>query len=338
MTSIPASAATRPDVPACVVTASVYDTSGKLRDISLDEISEVLARNDGSFVWVGVYEPEDAVLDKLQEEFDLHDLAIEDARNAHQRPKLEAYGDSLFIVVNTAQVVDERIRYGETHAFLGLRYLVTVRHGASLSYAPARIRVEREPELLELGPSYALYAVLDAVVDNYLPIVDEFKQTLLALEKDIFTEDFHRGTMMRLYDLKRELTYMRLAVTPLQDVLSQLVRTPGTLVAPEVRLYFRDVLDHSMRSNETIDALRDMLGTALNVNQALVTLAQGEVVKRLAGWAAVLAVPTLVASWYGKNFENMPELAGRYSYPILIGALAAGCFGLYRYLKKVRWL
>src|SRR3546814_877213 len=192
--------------------------------ISLDEISDVLANDDDSFVWVGVYEPEDAVLDKLQEEFDLHDLAIEDARNAHQRPKLEAYGDSLFIVVNTAQVIDERISYGETHAFLGARYLATVRHGASLSYAPARARVEREPELLELGPSYALYAVLDAVVDNYLPIVDEFKQTLLALEKDIFTEDFHRGTMMRLYDLKRELTYMRLAVTPLQDVLSQLVR------------------------------------------------------------------------------------------------------------------
>src|SRR3546814_125075 len=136
----------------------------------------------------------------------------------------EAYGDSLFIVVNTAQVIDERISYGETHAFLGARYLATVRHGASQSYAPARARVEREPELLELGPSYALYAVLDAVVDNYLPIVDEFKQTLLALEKDIFTEDFHRGTVVRLYDLKRKLTYMRLAVTPLQDVLSQLVR------------------------------------------------------------------------------------------------------------------
>src|SRR3546814_6905649 len=173
----------------------------------------------------------------------------------------------------------------DLHAFLGARYLATVRHGASLSYAPARARVEREPELLELGPSYALYAVLDAVVDNYLPIVDEFKQTLLALEKDIFTEDFHRGTMMRLYDLKRELTYMRLAVTPLQDVLSQLVRTPGTLVAPEVRLYFRDVLTHSMRSNETIDALRAMLGTALNVNQALVPLSQGEWVKSLAGRA-----------------------------------------------------
>ena len=328
----------RPGVPACVINAAVYDATGKLRDIGLDEISDVLAHDDGSFVWVGVYEPEDAILDKLQEEFDLHDLAIEDARKAHQRPKVEAYGDSLFIVVNTAQVLDERIRYGETHAFLGPRYLVTVRHGASLSYAPVRARVEREPELLGLGPSYALYAVLDAIVDNYLPIVDEFKHTLLALEKDVFDEDFRRETMVRLYDLKRELTYMRLAVTPLQDVLSQLVRTQSALVPGEMRPYFRDVLDHSVRSNETVDALRDMLGTALAANQALVTLAQGEVVKRLAGWAALLAAPTLVASWYGMNFRHMPELGGRYSYYILIGALALGCLGLYRYLKKVRWL
>ncbi|HVI57440.1 MAG TPA: magnesium and cobalt transport protein CorA [Luteimonas sp.] len=333
-----AQAQPRPGVPACVINAGVYDATGKLRDITLDEISDVLAHDDGSFVWVGVYEPEDAILDKLQEEFDLHDLAIEDARNAHQRPKLEAYGDSLFIVVNTAQVLDERIRYGETHAFLGPRYLVTVRHGASLSYAPVRARVEREPELLGLGPSYGLYAVLDAIVDNYLPIVDEFKHTLLALEKDVFDEDFRRETMVRLYDLKRELTYMRLAVTPLQDVLSQLVRTQSALVPGEMRPYFRDVLDHSVRSNETVDALRDMLGTALGANQALVTLAQGEVVKRLAGWAALLAAPTLVTSWYGMNFRHMPELGGRYSYYILIGALALGCLGLYRYLKKVRWL
>jgi magnesium transporter len=328
----------KPAVPACVVNAAIYNASGKLRSISLDEISDVLARDDDSFVWVGLYEPEDAVLDKLQEEFNLHDLAIEDAQNAHQRPKIEAYGNSLFIAVNTAQVIDEHIRYGETHAFLGPRYLVTVRHGASLSYAPVRTRVEREPDLLTLGPSYALYAVLDSVVDNYLPIVDEFKETLVKLEKDIFTETFSRGIVVRLYDLKRELTYMRLAVTPLQDVLSQLVRTQSALISQEVHLYFRDVLDHSVRINETIDALRDMLGTALSVNQSLVTLSQGEVVKRLAGWAALLAAPTLVTSWYGMNFRHMPELAGRYSYYILIGALLLGCFGLYRYLKKVGWL
>jgi magnesium transporter len=326
-----------PVVPACVVNCVVYDRAGVRRDISLDEISNVLAVDDGSFVWIGLYEPEEDVLDKLQEEFCLHDLAVEDAHNAHQRPKLENYGDSIFIAVNTAQVVDTHIRYGETHVFLGRRYLVTVRHGASLSYAPARARVERDPEMLALGPSYGLYAVLDAIVDNYLPIVDEFKNTLIELEQDVFSETFRREIVMRLYDLKRELTYMRVAVTPMQDVLSQLVR-PNPFVPEEVRLYFRDVLDHSVRINDSVDVLRDMLSTALSVNQSLVTVAQGEVVKRLAGWAALLAVPTLVASWYGMNFDHMPELHGRWSYPILIGATVVSVLVLYRYLKKVRWL
>jgi magnesium transporter len=326
-----------PAVPACVVNCVVYDRAGNRRDISLNEISDVLAVDDGSFVWIGLYEPGEDVLDKLQEEFCLHDLAVEDAHNAHQRPKLENYGDSIFIAVNTAQVVDAHIRYGETHVFLGRRYLVTVRHGASLSYAPARARVERDPEMLALGPSYGLYAVLDAIVDNYLPIVDEFKNTLVELEQDVFSETFRREIVMRLYDLKRELTYMRVAVTPMQDVLSQLVR-PNPFVPEEVRLYFRDVLDHSVRINDSVDVLRDMLSTALSVNQSLVTVAQGEVVKRLAGWAALLALPTLVASWYGMNFEHMPELHGRWSYPTLIGATAVSVLVLYRYLKKVRWL
>ena len=327
-----------PDLPKCVVNCAVYDRVGRRSEISLDAISDVLAVDDGSFVWIGLYEPGEEVLEKLQEEFCLHDLAIEDAHHAHQRPKLEAYGDSLFLVVNTAQVVDERIRYGETHAFLGPRYLVTVRHGDSLSYAPARARIERDPELLALGPASGLYAVLDAIVDNYLPIVDEFKSTLLALEHDVFSETFRRGTIRRLYDLKRELTYMRVAVTSMQDVVSQLVRSNSPLVSDEVRLYLRDVLDHSVRANDAVDVLRDMLGTALGVNQALVTLAQGEVVKRLAGWAALLAAPTLIASWYGMNFEHMPELDGRWSYPVLVAGVALVVVLLYRYLRKVRWL
>lgn len=326
-------------MPASVINCAAYDRAGHRRDIDLDAISDVLAVDDGSFVWIGLYEPGEGVLEKLQEEFGLHDLAIEDAHNAHQRPKLEAYGDSLFLVAKTAQVVDERIiRYGETHAFLGARYLVTVRHGHSLTYAPARNRLERDPELMALGPAFALYAVLDSIVDNYLPIVDEFRSTLEALEQDVFSETYRRGTIRRLYELKRELTYMRVAVTSMQDVLSQLLRTGGSLVSEDVRLYLRDVLDHSVRANDAVDVLRDMLGTALGVNQALVTLAQGEVVKRLAGWAALLAAPTLIASWYGMNFVHMPELHGRWSYPVLIGVVVLVVGLLYRYLRKVRWL
>lgn len=323
--------------PPSVMNCALYGPRGK-RDVPLEEVDAALAADPEAFAWIGLFEPEAAVLEVLQDKFDLHDLAIEDAGKAHQRPKIEAYGDSLFIVAQTAHAADERIAYGETHLFLGPRYLVSVRHGASQSYAPARQRLEREPELLALGPSAALYAVLDAIVDNYLPIIDDFRLTLDTLEKKIVSEQFHRGIVIRLYALKRELTYMRVATTPLQDVLSQLVRSGSPLICAEAKLYIRDVLDHSVRINETVDAIRDMLGTALSVNQALVTLTQGEVVKRLAAWAALLAAPTLVASWYGMNFDAMPELHGRYSYFVLIGLVAAVVALLYGYLKRIRWL
>jgi len=325
-------------LPTCVVNCAAYGRDGARRDVSLDAISDVLAVDDGSFVWVGLYEPGEDILDKLQEEFGLHDLAVEDAHNAHQRPKLEAYGNSLFMVIHTAQSVDNHIRFGETHIFVGPRYLVTVRHGASTSYAPARARIEREPELLMHGPGAALYAVLDLVVDNFTPIVDEFSQGLNELEKDIFAEDFRKQTVQKLYDLKRELTRLRIAVAPMQDILGQLARTRGPFIDEEIQLYFRDVLDHAVRINETTDTLREMLTAAMSVNLALVTIRQGEVVKRLAGWAALLAAPTLIASWYGMNFEHMPELHGRHSYWILIGVVVVVVFGLYRYLRKVRWL
>ncbi|HXH00682.1 MAG TPA: magnesium and cobalt transport protein CorA [Xanthomonadaceae bacterium] len=324
--------------PPCVVNCVAYDREGRRRDISLDAISDVLAVDDGSFVWVGLYEPQDTLLDKLQEEFGLHDLAVEDAQHAHQRPKIEAYGNSLFIAVHTAQVVGERIGFGETQAFLGRRYLVTVRHGASLSYAAVRARCEREPELLALGPAYGLYAVLDWIVDNYQPIVEDFRAALDRLEKDIFAETYRRETIVRLYELKRELTQLRLAAAPLQDILAQLTRAHDHLIPDEVRLYFRDVLDHVLRVNDTIDTLREMLGAALSVNLSLVTVSQGEIVKKLAGWAALLAAPTLIASWYGMNFVHMPELAGRYSYAVVLGVAVLVCAVLYRTLKKARWL
>ncbi|SBV36308.1 Magnesium and cobalt transport protein [uncultured Stenotrophomonas sp.] len=324
--------------PSCVINCICYDAAGKSQPIALDDISETLRDQAQGFVWIGLYEPDNAVLAKVQEEFGLHDLAIEDALKAHQRPKVEVYGDSLFVVVQTAQVLDERIHYGETHAFLGARYLVTVRHGASMSYAPVRARLEREPALLALGPSFCLYAVLDAIVDNYLPITDSFRDTLDLLEKDIFAESYRRRTVVRLYELKRELNKMRLAVAPLQDALAQLQRNPAQLLHDEARLYLRDVQDHAARVNDAIDTLREMLGTALSVNLSLVTLAQGETVKRLGAWAALLAAPTLVTSWYGMNFADMPELAGRYAYPLLIVVVGAACVVLYRLFKRSGWL
>ncbi|UNK50628.1 magnesium/cobalt transporter CorA [Lysobacter sp. S4-A87] len=327
-----------PTLPQCVVNCAAYTRDGKRRDISLDQISDVLAVDDGTFIWVGLYEPADEILEKLQEEFGLHDLAIDDARNAHQRPKIETYGNSLFIVVHTAQSVDSHIRFGESHMFVGPRYLVTVRHGASTSYAPARARFERDPEDMVHGPAAALYVVLDQIVDNFLPIVQEFSQDLNELEQDIFADEFRKDTVKKLYELKRELTRMRMAVAPLQDILGQLARARGAMIDEESALYFRDVLDHVVRINETTDTLREMLTAAMSVNLSLVTIYQGEVVKRLAGWAALLAAPTLIASWYGMNFEAMPELHGRYSYAILIGVTILVCLILFGFLRRAKWL
>lgn len=327
-----------PSLPQCVINCAAYGRDGSRRDISLDAISDVLAVDDGSFVWVGLYEPDEGILEKLQEEFCLHDLAVEDAHNAHQRPKIEAYGNSLFIAIHTAQKIDNRIRFGETHIFIGPRYLVTVRHGASMSYKAARSRMEREPDLLQHGPGAALYSVFDTVVDNFMPIVEGFTQELNELEKDIFAEDFSKETVQELYDLKRELTRLRMAVAPLQDILGQLARSRGGLIDEEIQLYFRDVLDHAVRINETTDTLREMLTAAVGVNLSLVTVRQGEVVKRLGAWAALLAAPTLVASWYGMNFVHMPELPGQWSYGVLIGVVITACVVLYIGFKRAKWL
>src|SRR6476646_6785980 len=321
-----------------VVNCVAYSTSGKkVRDITIDEISDVLEHPD-QFVWVGLHEPDEALLEKLREEFNLHELAVEDAHSAHQRPKIDVYADSLCIVAHTAQVVGGKIAFGETHIFMGRNYLVTVRHGASLSYAIARRSCEQTPELLGLGPSYGLYSVLDFIVDNFFPIVRSFREELQELEEDIFEETFKSETIRRLYELKKELVTLRLAISPLQDIVNQLTRLYPGLIRDEVRPYFRDVYDHAARINESTDTMREMLTAALSVNLALVTVAQGEIVKRLAGWAALLAAPTLLASWYGMNFHHMPELDGRYSYWIMIGVTLVICIVLYRVLRKARWL
>ena len=331
-----------PTDPTCtdpmVVNCVAYAADGRrLRDITIDEISDVLETPD-QWVWVGLHEPNAALLKQLGEEFALHPLAIEDARNAHQRAKIELYGESLFIVAQTAQVVNAVIAFGETHVFMGQRYIVTVRHGASLSYASARRGCEQSPQMLAFGPSYPLYAVLDFIVDNFFPIVREFREELQELEEEIFQETFKRETIRRLYDLKKELVTLRLAIAPLQDILNQLIRLYPGLIRDEVRPYFRDVFDHAARINESTDTMREMLTAALSVNLALVAVAQGEVVKRLAGWAALLAAPTLLASWYGMNFKAMPELDQPWAYPAMIVLTAGICGTLYWVLHRAKWL
>lgn len=320
-----------------IVNCVAYRSDGtRIGDISIDDISEVL-KEPGTFVWVGLHEPDDTLLLKLQEEFDLHDLAVEDARYAHQRTKIETYGDSLFIVVQTAQLASGHLALGETHVFLGQRYLITIRHGASLSYKPARQTCEKTPDLLAHGPSYGLYGVLDYIVDNLLPIVRDFREELQELEKDIFSDTLNRNTVRRLYDMQRDLMSLRLAAAPMQDVINQLVRLHPELIPDELRVYFRDVYDHVFRVNESIGAMREMLAAAINVNLSLVTFGQNEVMKKLAGWAAMLAAPTLITSWYGMNFTHMPELSKPWAYPAIVVVVACLVGTIYWTLKRAKW-
>jgi magnesium transporter len=325
-------------LPAGMVSCRVYDAQGLGRGVEPGDIPALLADPDAGFIWMGLYEPDPETMSRVQAWFGLHPLAVEDAHKAHQRPKLEAYGDSLFVATHTAQERDGDVVFGETHVFLGRRYLLTVRHDASLSYAPVREQCEKHPELLRLGPSYGLYAVLDCIVDNLLPLIEHYQDELNDLEDAVFDETFRRDTIKRLYRLKRQLTRMRMAVAPLQDILGQLVNLHPDLVSREMRLHFRDVLDHAVRVNESIDTLRETVTAAMTTNLALVNVRQNEIVKRLAGWAALVAVPTLVASWYGMNFEHMPELQGRFGYPAATGLTVTVVCVLFVLLRRARWL
>lgn len=322
-----------------VVACAAYAGGRRVADVAIEDISEVLTQDD-RFVWIGLYEPDEVLLKEVQAEFGLHDLAIEDAHLAHQRPKLERYGDSLFIALRTAQPDRERgrIAFGETHLFVGTRYVVSVRHGASLSYADVRTRCEAAPQLLAKGPGFVLHAIMDFVVDQYFPIVDSLEDDLEALEADIFGEAISRDTTMRIYNLKRDLLEIKRGVSPLVDICNRLMRTDLDLIPDDARPYFRDVYDHAIRLSEKVDGLRELLGTALEANLSLTTIAQNEATKRITGWAAIFAIPTMIAGIYGMNFEFMPELRWRWGYPVVMTVTVFLCGLLYYRFKRSGWL
>ena len=322
-----------------VVACAAYAGGCRVADVAIEDISEVLTQDD-RFVWIGLYEPDEPLLKEVQAEFGLHDLAIEDAHLAHQRPKLERYGDSLFIALRTAQPDREqgRIAFGETHLFVGARYVVSVRHGASLSYADVRTRCEASPQLLAKGPGFVLHAIMDFVVDQYFPIVDSLEDDLEALEADIFGAAISRDTTMRIYTLKRDLLEIKRGVSPLVDMCNRLMRTDLDLIPDDARPYFRDVYDHAIRLSEKVDGLRELLGTALEANLSLTTIAQNEATKRITGWAAIFAIPTMIAGIYGMNFEFMPELRWRWGYPVVMTVTVSLCGILYYRFKRSGWL
>lgn len=320
-----------------IINNVAYQKGRRLGDIRIGDISEIVKQPE-TFVWISLYQPDDTLLLRVQEEFGLHELSIEDAREARQRPKIEANGESLFIVLKTAQLEQGQVVYGETHLFIGANFLVSIRHGAALDDAQVRERCEKAPNLLARGPGFALYAVLDFVVDNYLPVVAQLEKDFDAIEKDIFKDRFDKLVIERLYGLKRQLLELRNAALPVADISAELMRFHEDLIPKVLRSYFRDVQDHVSRLVGLVDGMHEMLNTAMQVNLALVAHNQNEVVKRLAGWGAILAMPTVIFSLYGMNFAWMPELTWKPAYPLTVLVTLLGCIYIHRRLRRAGWV
>ncbi|MFI3135907.1 MAG: magnesium/cobalt transporter CorA [Methylococcaceae bacterium] len=320
-----------------VMKCVAYQNGVSIGDVTIEDISDVLKLDD-TFVWLGLLEANSELLAQIQEEFGLHELAIEDACSAHQRPKIEEYGESLFMVLHTVDRNNNLLTFGETHVFLGARFLVTVRHGRSLSLNKVRVRCESMPLKLAKGPGFALYSIMDFIVDNYVTVMDGLQERFEVLESAIFQYRPSRQTMEELYELKRELLLLEAAITPVIYICNELMRFHHGVIAKDVRFYFRDIADHIKRIDNAIDSMREMLLVAMQVHLTFETVRQNEVVKRLAGWGAILAIPTMVFSWYGMNFKYMPELEWEYSYPSVIVAVLFGSLFLYWRLKKSGWL
>jgi magnesium transporter len=322
-----------------VIDAAAYSGGVRVADLGLEQIREALTRSD-QFVWIGLYEPDQALLRQVQQQCRLHDLAIEDAYNAHQRPKLEQYEDSLFVVLRTAQMVrsPRHLEFGETHVFVGHNYVITVRHGSMRSHIGVRQRCESTPQVLAKGPGYVLYALMDFVVDQYLPIVAGIEDDVQQLEESLLENPSSAEATHRLYLLKRDLLALRRAVSPLAEVANRLMRFDFPHIPEHTRPYFRDVYDHVLRLNETIDMQRELLTTALEAHLSLMSVAQNEHMKRITAWAAMIAVPTMIAGIYGMNFSHMPELGWAYGYYGALGVMALASVGLYIGFRRSGWL
>ena len=328
--------------PNMIIASAAYRDGRKVADIPIAEARSWVERGNG-FVWIGLHEPSEALLREVQQQFGLHELAVEDALHAHQRPKIELYGETVFIVLRTARLATEpgdasRILFGETHIFAGRGFAVTVRHGASSTYSPVRARCESTPALLSHGEDFVVYAVMDYVVDCYFPILDQLENEVNALEENLLHRPPLQREVERIHQLRRDLAKLRNAASPLLDVCSRLERYDLPAVDEEIRPYYRDVQDHVIRVNEGIASLKELLSFAFEASMMLAASRQNDVTRKLAAWAAILAVPTAIAGIYGMNFENIPELHWRYGYPAVLVVIGLVCGTLYRRFKRTGWL
>ena len=302
------------------------------------EQASTCATGDGDFVWLGLYKPSEEELADVQRAFHLHDLAVEDAARAHQRPKLEDYDDSFFVVLRPARYDDakEEVEFGEIHLFLGPSYVIAVRHGEASELGPARRRLEEHPELLKVGPAAVVWAILDKVVDDYQPVVAGIENDIEEVEAEIFQQG--KDSTQRIYFLKREVIEFHRAVFPLLVPLQALERGAYVDVDEQLRRYFRDVADHARRVDEQVSSQRELLTSILEANLALLGVKQNEVVRTISAWAAIIAVPTFLASIWGMNFEHMPELPETWGYPAALILMATLVVVLYRFFKRIEWL
>jgi len=319
-----------------VVASYVYRDGQRVREAPLTP--EGLALEPGEFVWVGLYDPTDAEIDVLVERFKLHPLAVEDALAAHQMPKVEVYGRELFVVARTAMKIDDRLAYGETHVFVGEDHVVSIRHGSARAHNQLRTQLEASPLQLKKGPDFVLHGILDFIVDAYAPIVDDVEDSVLEMEQRTLDAFLSRLEIRRLFTLRRELLKFRRILGPMEEVLGRLQSLDLPCIDPDVRPYFRDVGDHVRRVNSRLGGLNDILSSVFEVANLLEQQRQGLITRKLAAWAAILAVPTAIAGIYGMNFEHMPELRWEYGYYAVLGVIAAICAALYVTFKRTKWL
>jgi len=320
-----------------VVAAIAYVDGKRSRALDLETPDDLVPRA-GEFVWIGLLEPTKAELAVLQDRFGLHPLAVEDALHARQMPKVDLYGDQLFVVAKTAQLVEGRIEYGETDIFVGPDHLITVRHGSARAHTDLREHLEATPRLLAHGGDYVLHAVLDFIVDGYLPIVDAIDDEMAEMERRALDNFLSRFEVARIFTLRRELMRFRKLLGPMEQVASELEHHDMPCIDLEVKPYFRDVRDHIARVASLVEGLRDVLTSVFEVSSLLEQQRQGVITRQLAAWAAMLAVPTAIAGIYGMNFEHMPELTWTFGYPMVLGVIVGVCLFLYWRFKQTRWL
>lgn len=320
-----------------LVNCVAYEEGRRIADLPVEEISEYLKR-PACFVWVALNNPSPEELDKMKEEFDLHELAVEDARHGHQRPKIEEYGDCVFTVMQLLDLGDSEFNVGEVDVFVGRNFVLSVRSRSTQTFVGVRERCEREPHLLVQGAGFVLYALMDAVVDRYFPIIDRLESELEEVEEHIFSKGRGRDNIERLYELKRKIMVLKHAVAPLAEATGKLSGGRTPVACSSTREYFRDVHDHLVHINSNLDTIRDTINTAIQVNLSMVTIEESEVNKKLAAWAGIFAVATAFAGIWGMNFKTMPELQWDWGYPLALIVIAIACVVLYVRFRRAGWL